>query len=146
PSHPACPSFDALPGAGAVCAPRRRVAFGAQRTRSASADARQQYAGSAPVTARSGNTAWVRWRLQCPTFLRHTCVAWAAESLRHAFWAGASYQQQRAKGVSHQAAVRALAFTWMRMLLRWWQTRTPDNASVSLNALDRRGSPLLHHL
>jgi hypothetical protein len=38
--HPAFPCFAALPGAGAVCAPRLLVACGAQRERYASAEAR----------------------------------------------------------------------------------------------------------
>jgi hypothetical protein len=33
PPHPAFPFFDTLPGAGAVFAPRRLVAFGAPRER-----------------------------------------------------------------------------------------------------------------
>jgi hypothetical protein len=145
-SHPDFPLFDALPGAGAVFAPCLLVAFGEQRDRSASADALHKDAGMAPVTARSGNTSWVHWRLPGPTFLRHTFVEWAAESTRHAFWARASYQQQRDKGASHQAAVRALAFTWMRILFRCWQERTPYDEAVSLNALPRRGSSLIHNL
>jgi transposase len=145
-SHPDFPLFAALPGAGAVFAPRLLVAFGEQRDRYASADELQKYAGIAPVTERSGNTTWVHWRLQCPTFLRHTFVEWAAESIQHAFWARAYYQQQRHKGTSHQAAVRALAFTWMRILFRCWQHRTPYDESVYLNALQRRGSPLMHNL
>jgi Transposase IS116/IS110/IS902 family/Transposase len=142
-SPPAFPFFDTLPGAGAVLAPRLLVAFGAQRDRYASADALQKYAGLAPVTARRGNKAWGHWRLQCPPCLRQTCVAWAAASTRHACWARAYDQQPRDQGASHQAAVRALAFTWLRMLFRCWQNRTPYHASVYLNALERRGSPLL---
>jgi hypothetical protein len=114
--HPDFPLFDALPGAGAVFAPRRLVAFGKQRERDASATALQNYAGIAPVTERRGKQSWVHWRLQCPTFLRQTCVAWAAESIRHAFWAQLYSQQQRDKGKAHQAAVRAWAFTWLRIL------------------------------
>jgi Transposase IS116/IS110/IS902 family/Transposase len=144
-SHPALPVFDALPGAGAVCAPRLLVACGAPRHRSASADALHKEAGMAPVTARSGTKAWGRWRLQGPTCLRHTCVEWAAASTRQAFGAGAYEQPQRDKGASPQAAVRALAFTGLRMLLRCGQTRTPYHASVSLSALERRGAPLLNH-
>jgi Transposase/Transposase IS116/IS110/IS902 family len=83
--HPDCLFFDALPGAGAVFAPRLLVAFGEPRHRYASADALQRYAGLAPVTERRGNKAWVHWRLQCPKFLRPTFVAWAAESTRHSF-------------------------------------------------------------
>jgi transposase len=142
--HPDFPLFDALPGAGAVFAPRLLVAFGEQRDRYASADELQRYAGIAPVTERSGNKSWVHWRLQGPTFLRQTFVEWAAESTRHSFWARAYYQQQRDKGASHQAAVRALAFKWIRILFRCWQSRTRYEEAIYLNALKRRGAPLLH--
>jgi transposase len=145
-SHPDFPLFQALPGAGPVFAPRLLVAFGEQRARYASAAELQQYAGSAPVTERSGKKSWVHWRLQCPKFLRQTCVEWAAASIRHAFWAQRYSQQQRAKGTAHQAAVRALAFTWLRILSRGWQDRTPYDASVSLQALTHRGSALMHNL
>ncbi len=145
-SHPDFPFFDALPGAGAVLAPRLLVAFGEPRDRYASAEALQKYAGIAPVTERSGNKTWVHWRLQCPKFLRHTFVEWAAQSTRHSFWARAYYQQQRDKGASHQAAVRALAFKWIRMLFRCWQNRTRYEEAVYLNALKQRGAPLLHSL
>jgi transposase len=144
--HPDFPLFAALPGAGAVFAPRLLVAFGEQRERYASADELQKYAGIAPVTERSGNKTWVHWRWQCPTFLRQTFVEWAAESIRHSFWARLYYQQQREKGKSHQAAVRALAFKWLRVLFRCWQHRTPYDESVYLTALKHRGSPLLHNL
>jgi transposase len=143
-SHPDFPLFEALPGA--VFTPRLWVAFGEPRERYASADELQKYAGIAPVTERSGHTAWVHWRLQCPTFLRQPSVAWAAESIRHSFWARAYYAQQRQKGTSHQAAVRALAFKWIRIVFRCWQRRTPYDESIYLNALKRRGSPLLQHL
>ena len=62
--HPDFPLFDALPGAGAVFAPRLLVAFGEQRERFTSADELQKYAGIAPVTERSGKKSWVHWRLQ----------------------------------------------------------------------------------
>src|SRR5882672_10686358 len=145
-AHPDFPVFDAWPGAGAVFAPRLLVAFGAQRERVTSADALQKYAGIAPVTARSGKQSWVHGRLQCPTFLRQTFVEWAAESTRHAFWAQVYYQQQRDKGKAHQAAVRALACKWIRLLFRCWQEHTPYDESVSLQALKRRRAPLLHNL
>jgi transposase len=145
-AHPDFPLFDALPGAGAVFAPRLLVAFGEQRERYASAAELQKYAGIAPVTERSGKKSWVHWRLQCPTFLRQTFVEWAAESIRHAFWAQVYYQQQRDKGKAHQAAVRALAFKWIRILYRCWQERTPYDESIYLQALKRRNAPLLHNL
>jgi hypothetical protein len=145
-SHPDCPLFQTLPGAGPVFAPRLLVAFGEQRERSASAAELQPFAGIAPVTARSGKQSWVHWRFQCPPFLRQTFVEWAAASIRQACGARGYDQQQREQGKAHQAAVRALACKWLRMLLRCWQDRTPDHASVDLNALNRRGSALLQNL
>jgi transposase len=145
-SHPDFPLLNALPGAGAVFAPRLLVAFGEPRDRDASADELQRYAGVAPVTERSGHKSWVHWRLQCPKFLRQTFVEWAAESTRHSFRARAYSQQQRDKGASHQAAVRALAFKWIRILFRCWQHRTRDEETIYLNALKRRGAPRLHRL
>ena len=145
-THPDFPLFDALPGAGAVFAPRLLVAFGEQRERFTSAEELQKYAGIAPVTERSGKKSWVHWRLQCPTFLRQTFVEWAAESIRHSFWAQVYYQQQRNKGKAHQAAVRALAFKWIRILYRCWQERLPYDESTYLQALHRRGSSLIQNL
>jgi transposase len=145
-SHPDFPLFQTLPGAGPVFAPRLLVAFGEQRERYASAAALQKYAGIAPVTERSGKKSWVHWRLQCPKFLRQTFVEWAAESIRHAFWAQIYYQQQRDKGNTHQAAVRALAFKWIRILYRCWQERLPYDESTYLQALHRRGSSLIQNL
>jgi transposase len=135
--------FEDLPGAGACLAPRLLAAFGEQRERFRSADELQKYAGIAPVTERSGKKSWVHWRLQCPKFLRQTFVEWAAQTITRSFWAGAYYRQQRAKGSSHHIAVRALAFKWIRILYRCWQTHTPYNETVYLNALAKRGSPLL---
>src|SRR5499426_667070 len=144
-SHPDFPLFQALPGAGPVFASRLLVAFGEQRERYATAAELQKYAGIAPVTERSGKKAWVHWRLQCPKFLRQTFVEWSAESMRHSFWAQVYYQQQRDKGNTHQAAVRALAFKWIRILYRCWQEHTPYDESTYLQALMRRNSSLIQN-
>ncbi len=138
--------FDSFPGAGPVFAPRLLTAFGEQRERYTTAADVQKYSGIAPVTARSGNKHWVHWRWQCPTFLRQTFVEWAAQTIPRSFWARAYYQQQRDKGNSHQAAVRALAFKWIRILFRCWQNRTPYDESAYLSNLQKRGSTLIQNL
>ena len=143
PQHPDYDLFSALPGAGPLLAPRLLVAFGEQRERFTSAAELQKYAGIAPVTERSGQTTWIHWRWQCPTFLRQTFVEWAAQTINKSYWAGLYYYQQRAKGSSYQAAVRALAFKWIRILYRCWITRTPYDEAQYLKALKERGSPLL---
>ena len=80
----------------------------------------------------------------CPTFLRQTFVEWAGQTINKSFWAGVYYRQQRDQGKTHHAAVRALAFKWIRILYRCWQDRKPYNESTYLNALRHRGSPLLN--
>jgi len=143
PQHPDYALFNSLPGAGPSLAPRLLVAFGEQRERFASAAQLQKYAGIAPVTERSGQKQWIHWRWQCPTFMRQTFVEWAAQTINKSYWAGLYYRQQRAKGCSYQAAVRALAFKWIRILYRCWVTRTPYDEAKYLKALQERGSPLL---
>jgi transposase len=135
--------FQSLPGAGSSLAPRLLVAFGEQRDRFSNAAEVQKYSGIAPVLERSGKKHWVHWRWQCPTFLRQTFVEYAAQTINKSYWAGAYYRQQREKGSSYQAARRALAFKWIRIIYSCWQTNTPYDESVYLKALERRGSPLL---
>jgi transposase len=137
------PIFKSFPGAGPVFAPRLLAAFGERRERFSAAADVQKYVGIAPVTERSGNKAWVHWRLQCPKFQRQTFVEWAALSIPHCYWAKVYYQQQRKRGASHQAALRALAYKWIRILYRCWRDRTPYDEATYLNALRRRGSTLL---
>lgn len=135
--------FAALPGAGAALAPRLLVAFGEQRDRFPNAAAMQKYAGVAPVTERSGNQCWVHWRWACSTFVRQTFVEWVAQTISRSFWARTFYDRHRAKGASHNAAVRALAFKWIRILWRCWVDGTPYDETRYLTALRKRHSPLL---
>jgi transposase len=143
PAHPDFHIMESFPAAGAVFAPRLLTAFGEQRKRYPNADDLQRYAGVAPVTARSGNSCWVHWRWSCPTFLRQTFVEWAALTIPRSFWASAFYRKQRSLGKTHQAALRALAYKWIRILHHCWKTRQPYDESIYLNALKKRGSSLL---
>ena len=135
--------FKSLPGAGAVYASRLTAALGSDRGRWQSADELACLAGVAPVMERSGQSCWVRWRYFCPKFLRQTFHEFAGESIRHSFWARAYYESQRAKGKSHHAAVRSLAFKWVRIIFRCWQTRTAYDEVKYLESLRRKGSALL---
>ena len=140
PKHDDYDLFSSLPGAGPSLAPRLLVAFGEQRNRFKNAAELQKYSGIAPVTERSGTKHWVHWRWQCPTFLRQTFVEWAAQTINKSYWAGQFYYQQREKGLTYQAACRSLAFKWIRIAYRCWQTGAHYDESKYLKALERRGS------
>jgi hypothetical protein len=107
------------------------------------AAALQKYAGIAPVTERSGNRSWVHWRYACPTFLRQTFVEWVGQTVPRSAWAKAFYTAIRARGSRHQAALRALAFRWIRILHRCWRDRAPYDEARYLMALKKRQAPLL---
>lgn len=141
--HPDRPLFEHLPGAGKVLSPRLLAAFGTQRDRWPQAAEVLTYWGVAPVTEQSGRSHRVHWRLACPKFLRQSWHEFAAHSRKHCGWAKAFYLKLRAQGKGHHAALRALAYKWIRILFRCWQTRTPYDEQIYLNSLQRKNSPLL---
>ena len=141
-AHPDFFIFESLPGAGAALAPRLLVAFGSQRERYANAEEVQAYTGIAPVTERSGKKKWVHFRWACPKFLRQTFHEWAGHSIAHSQWARSYYQQQRERGKGHHAAVRGLAFKWMRIVFRCWKDEVVYDENKYLAALAKRHSPL----
>jgi len=134
--------FTSFPGAGDVGAPRLAAAFGTDRARWNSAAELQAHSGIAPVTERSGKTVWVHHRLACPKFVKQTFHEFADQSIRFSKWARAYYDQQRARGNDHHAALRALAYKWIRILCRCWKERRPYDEERYIEALRRRGSPL----
>jgi len=141
-AHPDFFIFESLPGAGAALAPRLLAAFGSQRERYANAEEVQAYTGIAPVTERSGKKKWVHFRWACPKFLRQTFHEWAGHSIAHSQWARNYYQQQRERGKGHHAAVRGLAFKWIRIVFRCWKDEVVYDENKYLAALAKRNSPL----
>lgn len=141
-AHPDQAIFASLPGAGPVMVPRLIAAFGTQRERFATASEIQCYAGIAPVSESSGKQKWVHWRWACPKFLRQTFHEWAWLSTRKSEWARAFYDRQKAKGKSHHACVRALAFKWLRVVFRCWKSGTPYDEARYLQTLQQRAKPV----
>jgi transposase len=141
-AHPEKALFDSLPGAGPAMAPRLLVAFGTDRQRFANADEIQRYSGIAPVTVASGQSKWVHFRWACPKFLRQTFHEFAGHSLIKCQWARAYYDLHIHNGSSHHAAVRALAFQWIRILFRCWKDGKPYDEQLYLQSLQKRNSPL----
>jgi transposase len=144
PLHPDACLFAALPGAGPVLLPRLIAAFGTRRERFSSAAELAAYSGIAPVTKQSGQTRLVVFRRACSLFLRQTFQEFAARSTVRSAWARAFYQSQRDANKTHNAAVRALAFKWIRILFRCWRDRIPYDEARYIQALRQRNSPLIH--
>ena len=89
---------------------------------------------------RSGKKKWVHFRWAAPKFLRQSFHEWAGRSIAQSQWARAYYEQQRQRGKGHHAAVRALAFKWIRVAFRCWKNRVAYDESMYLATLARRTS------
>jgi hypothetical protein len=74
--------------------------------------------------------------------LRQTFHEFAAPSRLQSPWAAAYYQQMRPRGLWHQAAIRDLAFKWIRIIYSCWKNHTRYEEARYQQALNRRGSPL----
>lgn len=135
--------YAALPGAGPVLQPRLAAFFGLDRSKWQQPDEIQSFSGVAPVTVRSGRSLWVHWRVACPKFIRQSFVEFANHSRAKSLWAAAYYQSQRDKQKSHNAALRALAYKWIRILFRCWKNKTIYNETLYLAALEKHNSPLI---
>jgi hypothetical protein len=137
-NHPDRALMESFPGAGPALEPRLIAAVGSRRERFESATSMACFSGIAPVKEASGKALWIHWRWACPKFIRQTFHEWAGCSIRVCDWAREFYDGQRAKGKGHHAAVRSLAFKWIRIFFRCWRDRIPYSEERYLKALKKR--------
>lgn len=106
-----------FPGLGDRLAARVAGEIGDRPEQFTSPNALQCYAGTAPVTRRSGKSELVvAHRLACNRFLATAVHQWAFCSLKGSPWAREFYDAQIARGKSHNSALRALANRWLEIL------------------------------
>lgn len=140
-NHPDRAILDSLPGAGPVLAPRMAAVMGTDRSRWTAINL-QVFSGIAPVTEQSGSRSWVHSRWRCPRFVRQTFHEFAEWSIPHCSWAAAFYRLQRNRGKGHHAAIRALAFRWIRVIVRCWKDRQPYDEQLYTKRLITTRSPI----
>lgn len=114
-----------VPGVAVTLGTRLQAGFGPQRDRFERAEAVQALAGTSPVLYQSGKLRRVHMRRACDKHFRAAVHQLAFTSLSRCAWARAYYDQYRARGHGHHAALRALANVWLRILFRMWKTRQP---------------------
>lgn len=108
-SHPDAEIYLSLPGLGDVLGARALGEFGDDRTRYADARARKAYAGTAPITRASGSRRVVLARFARNTHLADACQLWAFSALTRSPGARRYYDALRARGKTHQQALRQVA-------------------------------------
>jgi transposase len=106
-----------FPGLGRRLAARIAGEIGEHVERFTTPNSLQCYAGSAPVTRRSGKRDFVvAHRLACNRHLANAVHTWAFASLRRCAWAKQFYDTQKARNRSHHGALRALGNRWLEVL------------------------------
>lgn len=138
--HPDKDCFGSLPGAGEKLAPRLLAELGADRQVFDSPDALRCYAGTAPVTRESGKSRLVSLRRACNKKLRYIVHLWADKSRPKCAWAEAYYQQKKAQGLPHAAALRCLGQRWLKILWKMWQTRKSYDEALHTRNQVKHGS------
>jgi transposase len=136
---------EALP-CGAKSKARILAALGDDRARFESAESLAAATGIAPLTTQSGKQRCVSSRWACTTFLRQTFHEFAGLSITKSRWAKAYYESQISRGKTPQMARRALAYKWIRIIYRCWQTREPYDEARYLERLTATHSPLAEKL
>ena len=144
--HPDAHLFTSLRGAGSALAPRLLCAFGSQRDRWKDADSLAAFSGIAPVTKKSGKLCQVHRRFACPKYLRQTFHEFADSARRYCPWSKARYRMLRDRGMKHNAALRKIARSWIRILFRVWQTRTPFDCDQYIDKLKQRCPEIIPYL
>jgi transposase len=76
--------------------------------------------GQAPVAVESGKSKRARFRWACDHRLRAAICTLADASRHHNPWAADIYDRARARGCSHQHAIRILGRAWCGVIWRLW--------------------------
>ncbi|MFB9689091.1 IS110 family transposase [Amycolatopsis plumensis] len=122
--HPAAEIIASQPGLGAVLGARVLAEFGDDPHRYATAKARKNYAGTSPITRASGKKKVALARFIHNDRLIDALLAQAFTALQASPGARAYYDRQRARGSSHNAALRQLANRLVGILHGCLKTRT----------------------
>jgi hypothetical protein len=107
-SHPDAKVVRSLPGLGTILGARVLGEFGDEPNRYATAKSRKNYAGTSPITRASGTKRAVLARHIRNKRLADAIYQWAFTAITASPGARHYYDQRRAAGNTHHAALRAL--------------------------------------
>jgi transposase len=99
-------------------------------------------AGQAPVAVESGRSKRARFRWACDHRLRAAIATMADASRHHNPWANDIYARARARGCTHQHALRILGRAWCGVIWRIWHDHTtydPTHHTALQRLLAARG-------
>jgi hypothetical protein len=129
--HPDAEIYTSQPGLGTVLGARVLAEFGDDPHRYQDHKARRNYAGTSPVTRASGRKTVVLARYARNRRLGDATHQWAFCALTASPGARAYYDELRARGTGHHAALRQLGNRLVGILHGCLKTRTPYNETTA---------------
>jgi hypothetical protein len=129
--HPDAEIYRSQPGLAAILGARVLGEFGDDPRRYVTAKARKNYGGTSPITRASGKKKVVAARFIHNDRLVDALMSWAFSSLQASPGARAFYDQQRAKGLEHNDALRRLANRLVGILHGCLKTRTCYDEAIA---------------
>ena len=129
--HPAAEIITSQPGLGPILRARVLAEFGDDPDRYVSAKARKNYAGTSPITRASGKKKIVAARHVHNDRLIDALMSQALSALTASPGARAYYDQLKARGAEHNAALRQLANRLVGILHGCLKTGTPYNEATA---------------
>jgi transposase len=124
--HPDGPTFRSLfrDPKTAVCPATLLAEVGDCRDRYPTKQTLAADGGQAPVAVESGKSKRARFRWACDHRLRDALATMADTSRHHNPWAADIYDRARARGCTHQHAIRILGRAWCGVIWRLWHDQT----------------------
>jgi transposase len=135
--HPDAKVYLSQPGLGVVLGARVLAEFGDDKDRYADAKARKNYAGTSPITRQSGRKKLVMARYVHNDRLLDALGRQAFCALRASPGARAYYDQIRARGISHHAALRQLGNRLVGILHGCLKTGTSYDESIAWPSIEQ---------
>jgi transposase len=105
----------------AICPATMLAEIGDCRARYPAVAALAGDSGQSPVAVESGKSKRARFRWACDHRLRAAIATMADTSRHHNPWAADIYNRARARGCTHQHAIRILGRAWCAVIWRIWQ-------------------------
>lgn len=129
--HPDAEIILSQPGLGIILGARVLAEFGDDHPRYATAKARKNYGSTSPITRQSGKSKYVMARYVHNDRLRDALRLQAFAALQHSPGARRYYDELRARGIGHEAALRQLANRLVGILHGCLKTRTRYDEQIA---------------
>ncbi len=144
-NHPNKELLESLPGIASTLGPVLAAELGTDITRFVDVKMLKAFAGSSPVTQRSGKYSEIKYRRACNWRVRQALHLASQSALTCCPWAQELYYRLRSQGKSYGRALRAVANQLVEILYAVLTRRTPysEEYHLKMKALHSKATPIL---